>query len=133
VDLLINRARSFIFSTAPMPSAAAAATAGLGLIRGAEGDQRRKKLWTLVESFSSELGLETSPGAIIPIMVGDEARASAWASELRERGILIPAVRYPTVARGQARLRATVTAAHSAEELSRVARLLRSMIPHQTP
>ena len=110
VELLVNRARSFIFSTAPMPSAAAAATAGLGLIRGAEGDLRRKKLWELVAAFSSELGLESWPSAVIPIMAGDEARALAWAAELKDQGFLIPRRALSQCPRGQARLRATVSA-----------------------
>jgi 8-amino-7-oxononanoate synthase len=125
IDLLINRARSFIFSTAPMPAAAATAKAGLDLIRGQQGETRRTTLWHRVESFCAELGLKNTESAIIPFIIGDEAKAMAKAAALREQGVLIPAVRYPTVARGQARLRITISASHSASDLSRVAQLLR--------
>ena len=124
-ELLVNRARSFIFSTAPMPAAAAAATAGIELIRGAEGDAKRKSLWGLVKGLTHDLGLDSWPSPIIPIMIGDEARALAKAAELRDLGILIPAVRYPTVARGQARLRLTVSAEHTPADLARVVALLK--------
>ncbi len=126
VELLINRARSFIFSTAPAPAAAAAATAGLELIGGVEGERLRRKLWGLVEGFCAGLGLKNWSSAIIPIPVGAESLALAKAAALRENGVFIPAVRYPTVARGAARLRVTVSAAHTAEDLARVAALLRA-------
>jgi len=64
------------------------------------------------------------PGAIIPFIIGDEAAAVAAAQHLREQGIFIPAIRYPTVARGQARLRITLTAAHTKEEIHQLAMAL---------
>ena len=58
------------------------------------------------------------PSAIIPIILGDESRTLAAAEALRAKGIYIPAIRYPTVARGQARLRVTLTAAHSTDDIA---------------
>ena len=120
VDFLVNRARSFIFSTAPVPAAAAAATAGLRLIQSPEGEKRRKLLWQRVADLKSGIKNKKSktPSAIIPVMVGDEARAVAVSAALREKGFFVPAIRYPTVARSKARLRVTLTATHTAKEIS---------------
>ncbi len=117
VDLLVNRARSFIFSTAPVPAAAAAARAGIELVQSGEGEARRVHLWSLVDQFKNALvggrwKLPVVQSAIIPLLVGDETEAVNIATGLREIGCFIPAIRYPTVARGSARLRVTMTAAH---------------------
>jgi 8-amino-7-oxononanoate synthase len=129
VDFLVNRARSFIFSTAPVPAAAAAATAGILLGKSNEGDARRKTLWQLVEQLNSKLKIKNSEfvSAIIPIIIGDEAEAAAAATQLREQNIFIPAIRYPTVARGAARLRVTLTAAHTEAEVSELAQALNNL------
>ncbi len=133
-EYLVNRARSFIFSTAPVPAAAAAAKAGVKLAQAPEGKARAEKLWSLVAELKS--GLTTRgwkfPGdgsAIIPLIIGEESAAMSAAAALREAGVFVPAVRYPTVARGQARLRVTVTAAHESAD---VAELLNSL-PQPTP
>jgi 7-keto-8-aminopelargonate synthetase-like enzyme len=115
IDFLVNRARSFIFSTAPVPAAAAAATAGIRLVQSNEGKVRCHSLWQLVKQFKSK-----SASPIIPLIVGDETKAVELASKLREQKIFIPAIRYPTVARGQARLRVTLTAAHLADDLKQL-------------
>lgn len=129
IDLLVNRARSFIFSTAPVPAAAASAIAALDVLRSSEGEQRRVHLWSLVDQLKNALiGLTRSvpvvQSAIIPMLVGDENEAVALAAQLRERGFFIPAIRYPTVARGAARLRLTVTASHTAEDIVALGRAL---------
>jgi 8-amino-7-oxononanoate synthase len=141
-DYLVNRARSFIFSTAPVPAAAAAATAAIQLLQTAEGRMRREALFQRVGQLTSALplpehgatargtppvhpvGTKAVPSAIIPFIVGDETAAVAAAGKLRERGIYIPAIRYPTVARGQARLRITLTATHTKEDVSQLAAAL---------
>ncbi len=115
VDYLVNRARSFIFSTAPVPAAAAAATAGIRFVQSAAGKERRDTLWRRI----SEIG-DKVKSAIIPIMIGDETKAVEAAATLRQRGVFIPAIRYPTVARGEARLRLTVTAAHTSGDIERL-------------
>ena len=71
--------------------------------------------------------VESEGGAIIPITIGDEAKAVQIASSLMSRGIFIPAVRFPTVARGQARLRLTVTAAHSKTDVEQLLAALKAL------
>jgi 8-amino-7-oxononanoate synthase len=126
VDYLVNRARSFIFSTAPVPAAAAAALAGIQLAQSAEGEIRRQKLSALVASFSAQLknqGVKPA-AAIVPLILGGETRAVAAAAKLREQNIFVPAIRYPTVARGAARLRLTFTAGHSSEDVNELVNAL---------
>ena len=134
IDFLVHRARSFIFSTAPVPAAAAAATAGIRFIQSSEGEARRKSLWTRVAGFKSEIGNRKSeiPSAIIPVIIGDESKAVAVSTALREKGIFVPAIRYPTVARGKARLRVTLTATHTAEEVNLLAAALNELINHES-
>ncbi|MGD0814641.1 MAG: 8-amino-7-oxononanoate synthase [Verrucomicrobiota bacterium] len=134
IEYLINRARPFVFSTAPVPAAAAAATAGVRFVQSAAGAERLNKLWSNVEAFhraeaegkAAALERRHKQSAIIPIMIGDEARAVRIAAALREQGIYIPAIRYPTVGHGQARLRVTLSAAHEPED---IARLLTALHP----
>ncbi|HYE32787.1 MAG TPA: 8-amino-7-oxononanoate synthase [Methylomirabilota bacterium] len=125
IDLLINKARSFIFSTAPVPAAAAAASAGLQLLASDEGAQLNALLWERIERFARELDIRAA-SPIVPILLGDEQRALAAAQALWDKGMLVPAIRYPTVKRGQARLRVTLTARHSLEQLSQLAKELHS-------
>ena len=120
IDFLVNRARSFIFSTAPVPAAAAAATAGIQLVQSVEGKTRCEQLWQRTSEFcaSSITRHASPPSAIIPLIIGDEAAAVAAATQLREQNIFVPAIRYPTVALGSARLRVTFTAAHNSPDVS---------------
>jgi 8-amino-7-oxononanoate synthase len=132
IDYLVNRARSFIFSTAPVPAAAAAARAAVELVQSAEGESLAKKLWLLVNETKTHLAkngwqLSNARSAIIPLHIGAEAKALEVAADLRKQGIYIPAIRYPTVARGEARLRLTLTAAHTPEHL---AKLMAALPPH---
>jgi 8-amino-7-oxononanoate synthase len=126
IDYLVNRARSFIFSTAPVPAAAAASTAGIRFVQSQAGEARRTLLWHRVDELKSNLKIRSSKcrSAIIPLIIGDETKAVEAAANLREQGIFIPAIRYPTVGRGQARLRVTVTSAHSADDISALSRAL---------
>ncbi len=120
IDFLVNRARSFIFSTTPVPAVAAAGIAGIRLVQSSEGQARCDSLWQRIEQFSLKFKIQNSKfsGAILPLIIGDETKAVEFAAQLRGRGIFIPAIRYPTVARGKARLRVTLTAAHTAEHIS---------------
>ena len=129
IDYLINRARSFIFSTAPVPAAAAAATAGIKLVQSNEGKARNETLWALVADFQSAIGNRQSaiPSAIIPLIIGDETKAVATANSLREQGLFVPAIRYPTVARGSARLRITLTATHTTQDVSKLTNALATL------
>ena len=135
IDYLINRARSFIFSTAPVPAAVAAASAGVRLVQSDAGEERRRELWQRVSLLRADLAESKQPSAIIPIHIGDEAKALATAQALKQRGFFIPAIRYPTVARGHARLRITVTAAHTEEEVEQLRAALRALsrVQEQTP
>jgi 8-amino-7-oxononanoate synthase len=129
IDFLINRARSFIFSTAPVPAAAAAAKAGIQLVQSGEGKKLNEKLWSRVAEFQSATGNRPPaiPSAILPLIIGDEAKAVTAATQLREQGLFVPAIRYPTVARGAARLRITLTAAHSVDDVLILARALKQI------
>jgi 8-amino-7-oxononanoate synthase len=137
VDFLVNRARSFIFSTAPVPAAAAAATAGIKVVQSKEGKQRRERLMERVQQCRTgvfdlkKIGNRrdacSTLSAIIPLIVGDETKAVEAAAKLREKNIFIPAIRYPTVARGKARLRLTLTAAHSANDVVDLTRALKTL------
>jgi 8-amino-7-oxononanoate synthase len=130
VDLLINRARSFIFSTAPVPAAAAAATAAVKLVESAEGERLRQQLWQRVDAAKNaviQAGFALPPvqSAILPLVIGEEKAAVQAASRLREEGVFIPPIRYPTVARGQARLRLTISAAHALDDVAALGAALR--------
>jgi 8-amino-7-oxononanoate synthase len=137
IEFLINRARPFVFSTAPVPAAAAAATAGLRFVESAEGEKRCRKLWSNVGAFVQSTEPEKKSGAterrhkqsaIIPIMIGDETKALKISAALREQGIFIPAIRFPTVGHGQARLRVTLSAAHEAADLAQLSAALHSAL-----
>lgn len=120
-DLLINRARSFIYSTAPLPCIAHAAKTALEVVAGPEGERRRERLWQNIARVQSQLQPnKRAESAILPVIIGDEAEAVATSTRLREEGFLIPAIRYPTVARGTARLRITLSAAHDAAQVQRL-------------
>jgi 8-amino-7-oxononanoate synthase len=125
IDYLINRARPFIFSTAPVPAAAAAATAGVRLVQSEAGESRRHQLWANVAAVLRYL--EGQGSAIIPMMIGEEGRAMQITADLMQQGVFIPAVRFPSVARGQARLRLTMTAAHSRADIDQLLAALRSL------
>ena len=116
VQWLLNRARSFIYSTAPPPPLAAAARAAVEVLRSPEGESRRRRLWDNIDIAADLLSL-TPQSAILPWIVGDEKSALEIANRLRAEGFLVPAVRYPTVSKGSARLRVTVTATHSPEQI----------------
>lgn len=120
IDLLINRARSFIFSTAPPPALASAASAALDIVQSEEGDHLRSILFSNVDALSRRLAAYLSRktiSPILPLVVGDERSAVELASRLRESGFLVPAIRYPTVARGAARLRITLSAGHTSDQV----------------
>lgn len=129
IELLVNRARPFIFSTAPVPAAVAAALAGVELAASAEGDALRAQLWQRVRELRAALAaagwsLPADECPILPLVVGDEAAAVELAAKLRAAGFYVPAIRYPAVARGAARLRLTVSAAHTARDVAQLGEAL---------
>jgi 8-amino-7-oxononanoate synthase len=146
IEWLINRARSFIYSTAPPPAIAAAATAAVDFLASPEGEKRRLLLWerinllhklllsfdvgrsTLSVGRSNLVGQPSTPNAqrptlneatsaIFPLIIGDKQAALDLAAALQSKGFLVPAIRYPTVAKDSARLRITVTASHDEDQI----------------
>ncbi len=114
-DLVVNRARSGIFTTAPTPADTAAAGAALVVLRSAEGDALRARLRANVDQVR-----EGHPSPIVPIVCGDETRALDAAAHLLDHGILVPAIRPPTVPVGTSRLRVALSAAHTIEQTRRL-------------
>jgi 8-amino-7-oxononanoate synthase len=127
VDCLIQRGRPFIFSTAPPPSIAAALSASLDII-GAEPERRarlRSRVARLHEALSAHgLAIPCGPSHIIPIVIGDNARAVAAAEELQAQGFDVRAIRPPSVPPGTARLRISVNAMLDDETIDRFAAAL---------
>jgi len=124
IEWLINRARSFIYSTAPPPAIAAAALTAVDFLSSPEGEERRLLLWKrsrlmqqLLPDNQWKKKRDDASGAIFPWIVGDEKVVLDLASALQGEGFLVPAIRYPTVAKGTARLRITVTASHEENQI----------------
>ncbi len=134
IDLLINRARSFIYTTAPPPALAHAAHSALTILSGPEGDGLRQSVMKNAQTLSAimtDQGIAStfSQSAILPALLGSEERALDASGSLRDLGFLLPCIRYPTVARNSARLRITVSALHSADQIGGLGRALRQGIP----
>ena len=123
-EFLLNCARSFIFSTAPPAPVAAAAREALRICRSSEGEALRASLRNNLACLREEVGLAQAPSAIIPFQIGDEAEAMKVSAQLLEAGFLVPAIRYPTVAKGSARLRIAITAKHSPANVKNLAAAL---------
>jgi 8-amino-7-oxononanoate synthase len=123
-DYLINRARSFIFSTAPPPHCAAASCAAVEFLESKEGGALVGKLQENISALAHGLRAPAQ-SAIFPVILGGEELALEASRTLLEQGFLVPAIRYPTVARNSARLRITVTAAHAPEMIERLVAALR--------
>jgi glycine C-acetyltransferase len=126
IEFLYHRARPFLFSTSHPPSVTATCQAAFTLLDSADGEKLVKKLWANTKFLKRELkkrGFEfqASETPIIPIHVGDAAKAFEFSRKLFEAGVFAPAVGYPTVPEGKARLRAIVSAAHKREHLQKAA------------
>jgi 8-amino-7-oxononanoate synthase len=133
VDLIVNRARSYIFSTAPTPADAAAALAALRVLRSREGAALTGRLAALIDRVA-EAGFAPPghPSPIIPVVLGSEQAALNASATLLEEGLWVPAIRPPTVPVGTSRLRVTLSAAHSDEDVGRLLRAL-ERLPHPAP
>jgi 8-amino-7-oxononanoate synthase len=128
IEWLMQRARSYIFTTASSPIIAAALIASLELI--ANGDERRAHLYRLIARLQAGLSdlpqrLLASPTAIQPLLIGGNDAAVHLAGQLFERGLWVPAIRPPTVPMGSARLRISLSAAHSEAQVDRLIQALR--------
>lgn len=115
IDLLINRARSFIFSTAPPPALAHAAMQSLEIIASDEGRFLRQQLSERIQLFTENLMPTPHFSPIVPLILGNNDAAIAASQFLADAGFTVPAIRYPTVPRHLARLRISLSAAHSLE------------------
>jgi 8-amino-7-oxononanoate synthase len=114
IDWAVNRARAFIYSTALAPAATAAALEAVRIAR-VEPD-RRERLFALARRLRTGLGL-SGEGPIVPWVLGTDAAAVALSQRLWERGVFAPAVRPPTVPKGTARIRFSLTAAHTEADI----------------
>ncbi len=122
-DFLVNKARSFIYSTALSPASVASALAAIRVIR--KNPRLRKKLWEnveLVRKGLEELGfyLISRDSHITPVLIGDERSGVQFSQELLKNGVYCPILRYPTVERGKSRVRVSVTSAHTREDIERI-------------
>jgi 7-keto-8-aminopelargonate synthetase-like enzyme len=156
IDLLVNRARTFIYSTAQPPALAAAAEAAVDFLQTEEGERRRLALWQNIRLLGSQLPpspvastdpLEAPPApvavpapprnrqtpraggsAIFPWIIGAEHQAVDFSAWLAKKGFFAPAIRYPTVPNGSARLRLTVTARHRPGQIMELGRALGELV-----
>src|SRR5258708_5645889 len=129
LDFLYLRARPFLFSTSHPPATAAAFQAAFALLASPDGAELVSKLWADTMFFKQELEqrgfqFKASETPIVPIHVGVGAKAYEFSRKLFDAGVFAPAVAYPTVAEGKARLRAMVSAAHKREHLLTAADIL---------
>ena len=130
VEWLLQRARTYIFTTGSSPAMACALLAGLDLIE--HGDERRRQLRQLTAQLRDGLAdtrwqLMPSPTAIQPVIIGDNHEALRVANALFARGLWVPAIRPPTVPKGTARLRVSLTAAHTGEQVAQLVDALREL------
>jgi 8-amino-7-oxononanoate synthase len=125
-DFLINRARSLVFSTAPPAPVAAAAAKAVEILSGIEGGRLVGALWKNIHRCQSAMEIPAPPSAIVPVIIGKEGDAMNASATLMKSGFLVPAIRYPTVAKGTARLRITLSAAHRKTDVLALAAALRA-------
>ncbi len=133
VDLLINRARSLIFSTSLPPGVVAAGLEALAVIESDEGRRRRQDLWSLRELFAAplrEAGFDLcgSVTQIVPVLTGEPGPTMEATSRLLEAGIFLQGIRPPTVPEGKCRLRATLMSDHDPQDISHAAATLMELL-----
>jgi 8-amino-7-oxononanoate synthase len=128
IDLIVNRARSFIYTTASSPADTAAGLAAVRVVRSPEGEALRSRLGAHVERLA--------PGhatPIVSVVLGQEERAMDASRRLLERGLLVPAIRPPTVPADTSRLRITLSAAHTSEQVERLSTAVAELGPGHVP
>ena len=130
IDWLVNKARAYIFTTAASPVMAATLTRSIALLEAA--DDRREHLQRLIAQLRAGVAdlrwnLLPSETAIQPLIIGDNHEALRVAGALLERGLWVPAIRPPTVAKGTARLRLSLSAAHSEAHVAQLVDALRAL------
>lgn len=115
VELLVNRARPFIFTTALSPADAAAASTALGIVGSDDGARRLRTLRARIDQLRPD-----HPTPIVPLVIGEERDAVEVSSRLLDAGLLVPAIRPPTVPRGTSRLRIALSALHAESDVTRL-------------
>lgn len=138
IDLILNRARPLIYSTAPPPAVAATAAFVIREIFATSlGRDLRDRVWSLAGRLAQRMGTPTdgsTPASLIfPVLIGGESEALRAADELRAAGYFAPAIRPPTVPLGQSRLRVTISAAHTREQIDGLAGALQTIARLPSP
>ena len=128
IELLINRARTFIFTTGLSPADTAAALAALRICESDEGERLRARLRLLIDMLQPN-----HSSAIVPIVLGEDSAALFAAAQLKERGIYVPAIRPPTVPKGTSRLRVALSAAHTEISVQLLRHALNEITAARTP
>lgn len=132
IELLVNKARSLIYTTALSPAIVGAALAALKIIVSKEGDKRREELRENVKRFHGMLPRELTPNSeashIVPVRIGESSHTMRVSARCLERGIFAHGIRYPTVAEGTARLRFTLMSDHTEHDLQTAVRVLKEAI-----
>jgi 8-amino-7-oxononanoate synthase len=129
VDLLVNRARPYIFTTAPTPADTAAALTAVGIVRSEEGAALRSRLAGHVARVAAATGRPGHRSPIMPVVIGEEGDAVAASSSLLSQGLWVPAIRPPTVPPGTSRLRITLSAIHTDAQVGRLVDGLAALAP----
>jgi 8-amino-7-oxononanoate synthase len=132
VEWLVQRARPYIFTTASPPAVAHAVSASVKIIGGNEGDQRRAHLASLIETTRAMLQRTRwmpvdSHTAVQPLVIGGNDETLEIAAALDKHGLWVPAIRPPTVPQGTSRLRISLSAAHSEDDLARLDHALNTL------
>jgi 8-amino-7-oxononanoate synthase len=120
VDLLINRARPYIFTTAPTPADTAAALAAVRIVRSDQGAELCARLAAHVARVAAAVGRDGHSSPIVPVIIGEEDDAVSASADLLARGLWVPAIRPPTVPPGTSRLRITLSATHTDDQVDRL-------------
>lgn len=134
IDWLMQKTRSYIFTTAAPPALASALCVAVELMRDA--DDRRAHLRRLIARLRDGLGdtpwqLADSQTPIQPVVIGENRAATTLAAKLWNEGLWIPAIRPPTVPKGSARLRISLSAAHHSDDVDRLVDALQRLVPRQ--
>jgi 8-amino-7-oxononanoate synthase len=134
IEWLVQRARSYIYTTASPPALAHALLTSLNLIEGPDGAARRQRLQALTPQFKETLRCTSwqrieSITPIQPVIIGRNQEAMRVAAALHEQGLWVPAIRPPTVPVGTARLRVTLSAAHTGDDVARLVAALNQLEP----
>lgn len=132
IELLTNKARSLIYTTASPPGVVGSALEALKIIASEEGDRRRARLAENVRTFHELLGpqhsLEGAPAHIVPVRIGDSSRTMRVSASCLDRGVFVHGIRFPTVPEGSARLRFTLMSDHTEADLHKAVEVLREAL-----